>query len=127
MDSDTFRKFVEEKRSYYKRIGKIFCPILNKDVYFNAQGFHHLRYNGLGQARPAIEQFSRMQLLVFTTQIIREAKKFFNYRKRYEKSIGKDVEYWELQQWLNNKVITVIIRRAGAGKYSFYSIWKKRK
>lgn len=127
MDSDTFKNFIEDKRFYYNGIGKIFCPILKECIYFNAQGFHHLRYNGLGQARPTMEQISRMQLLVFVTHIISKAKKIFDYRKRCEKSTGKNVEYWEFQQQVRDGLITVIIRRVGTGKYSFYSIWKSRK
>ncbi len=127
MNHEVFKFFVEQKRALYKSIGNVFCPLLNEDVIFNAKGFHHLRYNGLGQARPVAEQIHRMELLPFAAQIIKEATSIFDYRNRYEKTIGKYVNYWEFQKRIDGKLITAIIRRVGTGSYSFYSIWKNRK
>lgn len=123
MDSDTFRKFVEEKRSYYKRIGKIFCPILNGDVYFNAQGFHHLRYNGLGKERSKKQQRFRMNLLEYSSLIIARSKKVSEYRI-YRKE-DKNIQYWKLAYSVHKEgIVAVILKRIGYGNVIFYSIWK---
>ena len=38
-------------KSAYNAIGHVFCPILKKDIVFNAKGFHHLRYKPDGTPR----------------------------------------------------------------------------
>lgn len=126
MESD-FKHFVEEKRTWYKRVGIVFCPVLNVDVVFNAQGFRHLRYNGLGQARPVADQISRMELLKVATEIVTTATSIFEHRRRYEKTLRKYVDYWEIQKIIDDKLITVIVRQVGTGHYIFYSIWRNRK
>ena len=30
--------FIEEKRAWYKKLGKVYCPALKQDVVFNSKG-----------------------------------------------------------------------------------------
>ena len=125
MESD-FKKFVEQKRSQYKTIGKVFCPLLNEEIVFNAKGFYHLRYNGFGKERSKEQQIFRMESLDYSIVTIRQAQKVSAHRI-YRKGARK-VEYWRFDRSISKKWIAVVIlRKIGAGGISFYSAWKERK
>ena len=47
----SFKQLLRERRTWYKTIGKIYCPILNEDVIFNSKGFYHLRYDSAKRER----------------------------------------------------------------------------
>lgn len=121
-----FREFIENKRTWYQSIGRVFCPVLNEDVVFNSQGFRHLRYNGLGKERNKEQQKSRMNLLHLVSSIIKTCGKISEYRQHLKD--GKNVEYWRLEQPISkNYLVDIVLRRIGSGNVTFYSIWNKRK
>jgi hypothetical protein len=128
-NSDLFyKKFIAEKRAWYKTIGKCFCPVLKEDVVFNSKGFRHLLYNGLGRARSNKERVYRLKLLPLVVPIIRTIKVVAEYKKsEHSVSLEKDVEYWMLQTFVGkgNHKVSIILRRIGSGKVTFYSVWKK--
>lgn len=45
MVKQSFQEFLKEKRTWFKTIKIIRCPILNEDVVFNSRDFYHLRYD----------------------------------------------------------------------------------
>ncbi len=118
MRKGEFKIFLEEKRSWYQKVGKVFCPVLNEWVIFNAKGFRHLRYDGTGKARSEKEQYYRLTVLKGSVQVIQEAKEITEFQER---SSGK---YWEISSVVNNQKITVILRKIGSGPIIFYSTWR---
>lgn len=123
MQADSFKEFLEEKRSWYKKIGKVFCPVLNEWVFFNAQGFRHLRYNGFGKERDKKQQIFRINLLQYSISVIKLAQNVSEHR--IYRKMGTNVQYWRLEYLASKKdSIVVILRRVGSGKIIFYSIWK---
>lgn len=127
MDKEEFKLFLEEKRSWYKKIEKVFCPILNKWVIFNAKGFRHLRYDGSGVLRSQEQQIYRMHLFEFLIGVIEALDSVVQYKKQYSKYEGRDVEYWSIKQVVGDrKEVVVILRRIGTGNITFYSIWRNR-
>lgn len=124
-----YKEFIEEKRTWYKAIKKVSCPILNEDVIFNSKGFHHLLFDGLGSARSRNERMYKLGLLPLVIPVIKKAIKIHDYKPpSYSKSLNKNVEYWILRENVGKQktLITVILRRIGTGNISFYSTWKKK-
>lgn len=118
-----YKKFIEEKRAWYKTIGKCYCPVLKTDVIFNSKGFRHLLYNGLGKARSNNERIYRLRLLPLVIPIIKTVE----IVTEYSVFSDKNVEYWMLQKVVGKKnhKVSIILRRIGNGNITFYSVWKK--
>ena len=60
-------------REVYNNVGKIFCPILNVDIVFNAKGFHHLLYKPDGTARDVNEVIYKLKLFPLAIPVIKNA------------------------------------------------------
>ena len=117
----------EEKRRWYKTLESIYCPILDEDVVFNSKGFYHLRYDSRGKQRKIKEQASRLALLQFVVQVIKQANHIHDYKDFESIHSGKRQEIWELRDFVDNgqKLISVILRRIGDGNISFFSVYER--
>lgn len=67
-------------KTAYNEIGSVFCPILNKDVVFNAKGFHHLSYKPDGTARNVNEKIYKHTLVPLAVPVIRNALGIYEER-----------------------------------------------
>jgi hypothetical protein len=117
-EKEEFKLFLEQKRIWYKKIDRVFCPILNNWVIFNAKGFYHLRYSGTGKMRSEREQYYRLSLLVFCVQVVQEAQEIKEFQERLSR------KYWKISSIINNQVIVIILRKTGCSPIIFYSIWR---
>lgn len=127
MAYQSYDDMLKEKRAWYKAARKSYCPILNDNIFFTSKGFNHLLNDGTGKPRSKKERKYRMGLLPLAIPVLKTADKILKYEKRYSKRVGKIVEYWRLVSNVGrrNTETTVILRRIGTGKITFYSIWKK--
>ena len=121
-----YKDLLEERRSWYKTIKKVYCPVLKQDVFFTSKGFHHLIYPS-GKMRPVREQMYKLGLLPLAIPVIKNAKQVYQYKKSLIKNLGKEAEYWRLKEITGRqKVLTaVVLRRIGTGNIIFFSIMKK--
>jgi len=124
MENSKYRELLEERRKWYKKIGKVYCSILKEYVIFNSKGFYHLRYSG-DRERTVKEQMYKIGLLPLVIPVIKNVEKIEEYRK--ELSNGKEVEYWILKEVVGsqNTMTKVILRRIGTGNITFYSVMKR--
>lgn len=76
-----FKRLKISKRITYDSIGRIFCPILQKNIVFNAKGFHHLHYKPDGTARNVQESIYKLSLLPLAIPVIRNATKIQETRE----------------------------------------------
>lgn len=60
-------------RSVYDSVGSVFCQILQKNIVFNAKGFHHLHYKPDGTARTVSERIHKLTLVPLAQAVIRNA------------------------------------------------------
>ena len=60
-------------KTTYSAIESVFCPILNKDVIFNAKGFHHLHYKPDGTPRDTNERIYKLTLVPLAVPVIKNA------------------------------------------------------
>ncbi len=125
-----FNNFLEEKRTWYNNVDKVFCPILNQWVIFNSKGFRHLRYDEHGKARLTREQIYKLRLLPLVIPVIKNATTVFDYKKQeYSKPLGKYFEIWQLKEIMGKKkptIVSVILRRIGDGHITFLSVYDEK-
>ena len=131
------RKLKVTSREAYNAIGEVFCPCLNTMVVFNAQGFHHMEYDGGGRARTTKEITHKLALLPFAPRVLATSTEIELYKKdkipknRKQGACQKDVEYWAFVATVSvrgatKEKIRVIVRRVGSGKVLFWSVMKLR-
>ena len=58
-------------KAAYSSIGSVFCPALQKDIIFNAKGFHHLHYKPDGTPRNIAERIYKLTLLPLAPAVIK--------------------------------------------------------
>lgn len=123
----SYKKLLEERRTWYKSIKKVYCPILKECVIFNSKGFHHLIYPS-GKWRPKKEQMYKLGLLPLAIPVIKNAKKIYKYEKCIDKDLGKEAEFWTLEETVGKRkaMTKVILKRVGTGNITFLSIMKKQ-
>jgi len=129
MVEKNFKKFIREKRAWYKKIKKVYCPCLKQDIIFNSKGFYHLRYDSHGKMRAIKEQRYKINLLPLAIPVIKRAKLIDKYTKlNYTRKFNKHTEYWALKEVVGkrNVEVKVILRKIGNGNITFFSIMKKR-
>ena len=118
MESDEFKKLLEERRSWYKTIKKVYCPCLKTYIIFNSKGFHHVRFDGKGKRRSIEDETRRLLLLPLSLHIIRTVQKTDDHR------IYSNGEYWALKGEIagQNKKIIVVLKKIGQGHTAYHSI-----
>ena len=123
----SYKKLLEERRTWYKKIKKVYCPILKECVMFTSKGFHHLIYPS-GKWRPVKEQMYKLGLLPLIIPVIKNAKTIYKYEKCSNKVLDKEVEFWTLKEIVGKRkaVTKVILKRVGTGNITFLSVMKKR-
>lgn len=68
-------------KSTYNAIGSVFCPILDKNIIFNAKGFHHLHYKPDGTPRKTQEKIHKLLLVPLAIPVIKNAIGVYEERK----------------------------------------------
>lgn len=120
----------------YKEVNSLYCPYFKKNVTFNSDGFHHLRYNGSGSEREKMSQINKFALLLKAIEIISKSGTLQQYRKQWgavgrkKNSDGsrpmKEMEYFAFEGILGNGTnmlrVKTIIRCVGNGEPHFWSV-----
>jgi len=71
--ADYCRLLTTTTRTQYNSIDRVFCPILQKNIVFNAKGFHHLHNKPDGTARNVSERIHKLTLLPLAAAVIKNA------------------------------------------------------
>jgi len=123
-------------RAIYDTIGRIYCPILDKSIVFNAKGFHHLLYKPDGTARDVSERIYKLTLFPLAIPVIKKwmvIKDKRNVKVRENRKKGakiKNMKTYSLVSMVGkeNPVATrVIVSKIGNGNFTFLSIMKNNK
>ncbi len=117
----------KEMKVFYKDIkNPIFCKVLDIEVYFNAGGFFHLRYDGSQRKRKVKEEYNKLSLLPLVIPAIKNADTVVDEIREID---GKKVYYWGIVATVgkNNTKIKVILKRNGKeGTVFFWSVMRLR-
>ncbi len=131
-----YKKVLLDTELQYKSIGKVFCPYFKKNVTFNSDGFHHLRYKVAGSEREKSAQLYKFSLLVGAIEIIGASGTLQQYRKQWG-AVGrkkntdgsremKEMEYFAFEGILGEGSsmmrIKAIVRKVGNGEPHFWSV-----
>ena len=65
-----FSNFKREIREVYDKIGSVWCPAIQEEVYFNAKGFYHLRHETTREERSISEQKHKLSLVPHIKDIV---------------------------------------------------------
>ena len=124
--------WVKARQTYNNIKSPAWCKCLHRRINFNAQGFHHLLYDGLGHERSPSEQQHKLLLIPLIVPVLAVApdatyKKVEERINRKKNSPIKEIEYWGLTALVgrNRDVkVKVILKRAGAGQIIFWSVMR---
>ncbi len=121
-------------RAYYRRIGVVFCPVLNQDIHFTAEGYNHLINEsnstpGKSKPRKPAEQYLKLMNLNHVKAVLTYATVIKDTRKRRKnvKGVWKDAFLYEIVHDINGTEISVIVERVGNGKTKFLSVFPTKK
>lgn len=144
LDLERFNNFKNSTKNYYDQIESIYSPALKSKIFFNSDGFHHLRYNNSRKERDKKTQNNKFVFFKNAVEILKVATTVQEYRKSIC-SIGKPdkngLRKTSQIEWLGffaiislSKAIriNIVIRRIGgqAGQFHFWSVmpyWKLSK
>lgn len=115
------RDFIKLAKEEYKKIGYVECPAFSGEkIYFTNKGLTHLLYKN-GNRRHRIDYLIRLRLLVKVPDIIKNATKYSEYRK------DGNAQFWSLEKYIGDKLITIIVFQKGNGNKYFLSVMKSTK
>ena len=141
MDSDLekFEKVKTDRKIFYENIGKVYCPYLKTDVYFNSEGFEHLLNKSWNRGRSIIEQYTRLRLLPKVVEVVKSAQTLQEYEEknifvrqninsRWEKRLKK-VYYYAFIAFLkeHDLRLKVVVKQISGGQPFFWSVYPQWK
>lgn len=119
----------QKARQFYKQIGFVYCPYLTERIYFNSEGFNHLRYRGPRKERDFKVQELRYRLLYLAPRLLELTHTLQEYEERsFEYS--KITSFFGFIAILDRWKVKVIVKKTGEGRYTFWSVipnWRTRK
>jgi hypothetical protein len=130
-----YLQLLNGRRTEYKKYRPVYCACLREYVFFNANGFNHLRYHIDGRPRKPAAQMYKLGLLPLVIPAIRAAPCADQYvrrlapvgrKKKDGEKILKEVQYWSLIAVVGQKgvKIKVVLRKIGTGQLHFWSVMK---
>ena len=141
ISKEQFERVRADAETRYKCIGSLYCPYLDDNVHFNAEGFEHLLFKNRHRPRRTAEQFTRLRLLPLAEETIKKSHTLQEYDRqvaivrlqsagRWNKS-PKWVHYYVFIALVRPRIrIKVVVREIEGGKKQFYSLfpsWKVEK
>lgn len=123
---------VKARETYDNIKSPVWCKCLHRKINFNAQGFHHLLYDGLGHERSLSEQRYKLLLIPLIPSVLSVApdatyKKVKERISRKKNSPMKEIEYWGLTALVGRDrdvKVKVILKRVGVGQIIFWSVMR---
>jgi len=134
-DEQDFQDVKDRAESFYENIGQVFCPYFKDEIAFNSKGLRHLKFKSDRQARSRKDQYSRLKLLNFAPEVLKQSytlqgiwktKTFEEYKTDSTNSqwtrILKEVVFYEFVAVLNQVRVKIIVKEVLGGKKHFWSV-----
>ena len=132
-DLEQFNELKKSVETEYKKIGSIYNPALRAKIFFNPDGWHHLRYNHSRSERSKSAQKSKLVFFNSATNIIKMATTIQEYRrdichlgknKNRKGTTREFFAFWAIISFTKKIRIKVIIKRIGGenGQFHFWSV-----
>src|SRR3989344_1664250 len=140
VDPEKFERICQEAETFYRSVGKVWCPYFKEDIAFNAKGLEHIKFSRIRQARSHIDQYIRLKLISLAPVILKQSHTLqgVSVRKNFERMkinsrwevVMRTVTYYEFVAIVNGARIRVIVKQVEGGQKYFWSIipfWKMDK
>ncbi|MFH0891641.1 MAG: hypothetical protein V1867_02575 [Candidatus Falkowbacteria bacterium] len=138
---EKFLKVKEAAEIQYRKIDKIYCPFLKKNVNFNAKGLDHIKFKAWNKARLISDQYLRLKFLRLASDILAKSGTLqeYNDSKNFERvksnsqwrQLMMPVKYYGFVAVLNYDIrVKVVVKEICGGQPYFWSIipfWKNYK
>ncbi len=120
------KKLIEQTKTKYDSIGRVFCPFLNSFVHFTSDGYRHLIYKGNRKKRNVKEQIYKLELFGLVIPVVKHCEGITKWRFDGKAGSDNDVQYYALVHPVgkNPIAVRVIIKRTGDGQFNFHSVMK---
>ncbi len=126
---EEFKRLKNQAHSKYVSIGSVYSPVLRSSIFFNSNGWHHLRYDSNRSERKRIIQLNKFRFFQDAVSTIKKSTTIQEYRRvsveNYEKeSVIEWFAFWSIISFTRQIRIKVIVRRVGGfdGQYHFWSV-----
>lgn len=119
MEYTEIQKIIENAKTEYKNIGKVFCPYLNQEVWFTMKGFRHLISNNRKQRHDDVI-LDRLSAIKYIPDIVSKSGTLQEYE-------NINTEYFGFIAIIDSKKYKVILLKNEAGRYMFISVIPKYK
>lgn len=114
MEYTEIQKIIENAKSEYKNIGKVFCPYINDYVEFTMIGFKHLLINKSGRrSKNTIK--NRLDSIKHLPEIVSKSGTLQEYENTHRK-------YYGFIAILASNKYKVVLFKDTDNKYKFFSI-----
>jgi hypothetical protein len=125
MSQKDLKQQIEETRTYYDSIGRVYSKILNSYVYFTAEGKRHLIYKGNRKKRPVNEQWYKLNLFPLVIPVLKHSTSISDWRFP-DGQQDEDVQYYAVvcSVGKHNIPVRVIVMRTGDGQINYHSVMK---
>ena len=126
MSPKPLKQQIEETRTYYDSIGRVYSKILNSYVYFTAEGKRHLLYKGNRKKRDVNEQRYKLNLFPLVIPVLKHATSIQDWRFP-DGQQEEDVQYYAVVCNVGSKrklPVRVIVMRTGDGQINYHSVMK---
>jgi len=125
MPEKDLKQLIQDTRTYYDSIGRVYSKILNSYVYFTAEGKRHLLYKGNRKKRNVKEQRYKMNLFPLVIPVLKNATKIQDWRFP-DGQPDEDVQYYAVvcEAGKQRVPVRVIVMRTGDGQINYHSVMK---
>lgn len=122
MPQKNLKTLIQEYRTKYDSIGRVWCKVLNNYVYFTSDGKNHLIYKNR-KKRNVIEQRYKLRLFPLVIPVIKSATDIKGWRFSNESAQG-DIQHYSLVSNVGKQKVKVrvIVKRTGDGQFNFHSV-----
>ena len=126
-----FKKIKQTTNQEYLSVGFIYNTALKSKIFFNSNGWHHLRYDNNRSERSRLVQLNKFRFLKDAIATIKKSTTIQEYRRsevtnwRLKKeSTIEWFAFWSIISFIKKTRIRVIVRRVGGlnGQYHFWSV-----
>jgi len=134
-DKEYYLKQKEKAKQVFEKANSTYCPYFDKEIVFNADGFHHLMFLPNRRERSHKAQLLKFSLLPLAVDVVRKSGTVQEFEKIWV-SVGKssrkdgmrktkEADYWGLYAIVGGRKrirIRVILRKLGDGNLTFWSV-----
>lgn len=129
MTQKDLKTLIEDTRTYYDSIGRVYSKILNSYVHFTAEGKVHLLYKGNRKKRNVNEQRYKLRLFPLVIPVLKNAVKIEDWRFP-DMPQDEDVQFYAVTCEVGKKrdvPVKVIVKRTGDGQMNYHSVMEQHK